>query len=112
MMIGPSQFAWSLGLLPIPLLGALDYCLSLYSGLPSVRLVSLSRVLRSAARFIGQIPKFGHVSSYMLEPGGPSLAPHPTAYRIQGGPHGVAMTIVPCSNLLSRPLTTCLALWR
>lgn len=45
----------------------LDYCLSLYSGLPSVRLASLSRVLRSAARLIGQIPKFGHVSSYMLE---------------------------------------------
>src|SRR6218665_164771 len=45
----------------------LDYCLSLYSGLPSVRLASLSRVLRSAVRLIGQIPKFGHVSSYMLE---------------------------------------------
>src|SRR6218665_3455732 len=45
----------------------LDYCLSLYSGLPSVRLASLSRVLRSAARLIGQIPKFGHVSSYMVE---------------------------------------------
>src|SRR6218665_2597646 len=45
----------------------LDYCLSLYSGLPSVRLASLSRVLRSEARLIGQIPKFGHVSSYMLE---------------------------------------------
>src|SRR6218665_1857841 len=45
----------------------LDYCLSLYSGLPSVRLASLSRVLRSAARLIGQIPKFGHVSSYVLE---------------------------------------------
>src|SRR6218665_2405684 len=43
----------------------LDYCL--YSCLPSVRLASLSRVLRSAARPIGQIPKFGHVSSYMLE---------------------------------------------
>jgi len=45
----------------------LDYCLSLYSGLPSVRLASLSRVIRSAARLIGQIPKFGHGSSYMLE---------------------------------------------
>src|SRR6218665_1166016 len=45
----------------------LDYCLSLYSGLPSVHLASLSRVLRSAARLIGQIPKFSHVSSYMLE---------------------------------------------
>ena len=45
----------------------LDYCLSLFSGLPSVRLASLSRVLRSAARLIGQILKIGHVSSYMLE---------------------------------------------
>src|SRR6218665_1234351 len=45
----------------------LSKLLSIYSGLPSVRLVSLSRVLRSAARLIGQIPKFGHVSSYMLE---------------------------------------------
>src|SRR6218665_544993 len=45
----------------------LDYCLSLYSSLPSVRLASLSRVLRPAARLIGQIPKFGHVSGYMLE---------------------------------------------
>jgi len=45
----------------------LNYCLSLYSGLPSIRLASLSRVLRSAAHLIGQIPKFGHVSSYMLE---------------------------------------------
>src|SRR6218665_1264877 len=45
----------------------LDYCLSLYSGLPSVLLASLSRVLRSAARLVGQIPKFGYVSGYMLE---------------------------------------------
>src|SRR6218665_2799985 len=45
----------------------LDYCLSLYSGLPYVRLASLSRVLRSAAHLIGRIPKFDHVSSYMLE---------------------------------------------
>src|SRR6218665_224660 len=48
-----SQFAWTIAYL--------------YSGLPSVHLVSLSRVPRSAARLIGQIPKFGHVSSYMLE---------------------------------------------
>src|SRR6218665_7520 len=45
----------------------LGYCLSLCSGFPSVRLASLSRVLHSAARLIGQIPKFGHVSNYMLE---------------------------------------------
>ena len=45
----------------------LDYCLSLYSGLPSGRLACLDRILRSAARLIGQIPKFSHVSNYMLE---------------------------------------------
>src|SRR6218665_412213 len=31
------------------------------------RLVCLDRVLRSAARLIGGIPKFGHVSKYMLD---------------------------------------------
>jgi len=41
----------------------LDYCRSLYSGLPSVRLASLSLVLCSAARLIGQIPKFGHAQA-------------------------------------------------
>ena len=44
-----------------------DYCSSLYFGLPSSRIACLDRVLRSAARLIGQIPKYGHVSSYMLE---------------------------------------------
>ena len=43
------------------------YCLSLYSGLPSSRLTILDRILRSAARLIGQIPLFGHVLQYMLE---------------------------------------------
>src|SRR6218665_1875860 len=37
----------------------LDYCCSLYAGLPACRLGSLDRVLRSAARLIGGIPKFG-----------------------------------------------------
>src|SRR6218665_2407827 len=36
----------------------LDYCYSLYAGLPACRLGSLDRVLRSAARLIGGIPKF------------------------------------------------------
>src|SRR6218665_2471061 len=36
----------------------LDYCCSLYAGLPACRLGSLDRVLRSAARLIGGIPKF------------------------------------------------------
>src|SRR6218665_449248 len=45
----------------------LDYCSSLYSGLPVCRLGCLDRVLRSAARLIGGIPKFDHVSKYMLD---------------------------------------------
>ena len=45
----------------------IDYCLSLYSGLPSGRLACLDRILCSAARVIGHIPKFSHVSNYMLE---------------------------------------------
>src|SRR6218665_2048179 len=44
----------------------LDYCCLLYAGLPACRLGSLDRVLRSAARLIGGIPKFAHVSQYML----------------------------------------------
>src|SRR6218665_1477960 len=44
----------------------LDYCCSLYAGLPAYRLGSLDRVLRSVARLIGGIHKFGHVSQYML----------------------------------------------
>src|SRR6218665_961694 len=45
----------------------LDYCCSLYAVLPACRLGSLDRVLRSAARLIGGIPKFRHVSKYMLD---------------------------------------------
>ena len=45
----------------------LDYCSSLYTGLPACRLGCLDQVLRSAARLIGGIPKFGHVSKYMLD---------------------------------------------
>src|SRR6218665_1679489 len=41
-----------------------SYCSSLYAGLPAWR---LDRVLRSATRLIGGIPKFGHVSKYMLD---------------------------------------------
>ena len=44
----------------------LEYRLSLNSGLPSVDLACLDRILCSAARLIGQIPKFSHVTSCML----------------------------------------------
>ena len=43
----------------------LDYCSSLYTGLPQVHLSSIVRVLRSAARLVGSIPRYGSVSSYM-----------------------------------------------
>ena len=45
----------------------LDYCCSLYAGLPISRLSCIDRVLRSAARLIGRIPKFSHISSYMRD---------------------------------------------
>ena len=45
----------------------LDYCCSLYAGLPAVRLGCLDGIMRSAARLIGRIPKYGHVSGYMLD---------------------------------------------
>src|SRR6218665_3532860 len=45
----------------------LDYCSTLYVGLPAVRLGCLERVIRTAARIIGGIPRTGHVSAYMLD---------------------------------------------
>ena len=49
----------------------LDYCSSLYAGLQVGWLQCLDRVLCSAARLSGRIPKCGHVSSYMAT-GSPS----------------------------------------
>ena len=40
----------------------LDHCSALYDGLPAVRIGCIERVLRAAARLIGRIPKFGHIS--------------------------------------------------
>src|SRR6218665_3593211 len=45
----------------------LDCCSSLYIGLPATRLNCLDRVLRSAARLIGRVSKFDHISAYMLD---------------------------------------------
>ena len=45
----------------------LDYCSSLYCGLPQVRLQPLDGVLRAAARMIGGVPKFGHISEFMRD---------------------------------------------
>jgi hypothetical protein len=45
----------------------IDYCSSLYIGLPAGRIGCLERVLRSAARLVGRISKFDHVSAYMRD---------------------------------------------
>src|SRR6218665_1578094 len=45
----------------------LAYCSTLYVGLPAVRMGCLERVIRTAARVIGGIPRTGYVSTYMLD---------------------------------------------
>jgi len=45
----------------------LDYCSAIYDGLPACRLKCLNRVLRTAARLVGRIPKFSRVSWYMRD---------------------------------------------
>ena len=45
----------------------IDYCNSLFVGLPKVRLSPLQSVLNAAARLIARLPRFSHISSYMLE---------------------------------------------
>src|SRR6218665_1565040 len=49
------------------IIARLDYCSSLYAGLPVGRLQLLDQVLRSAACRSACIPIFIHVSSYMLD---------------------------------------------
>src|SRR6218665_1762361 len=43
----------------------LDHCSSLYFGVPATRLNCLDRVLRSAARLIGRVSKFDHISDHI-----------------------------------------------
>src|SRR6218665_1948101 len=45
----------------------LDYCSAIYEGLPTCRVKCLDRVLRTAARLVGCIPRFGRVSGYMRD---------------------------------------------
>src|SRR6218665_2114413 len=45
----------------------LDYCSSLYCRLPQVRLQPLNGVLRAAARMIGGVPRFAHITDYMRD---------------------------------------------
>ena len=45
----------------------IDYCSSIYLGLPRYRLASLQSVLNSAARLIARLPRFSPISAYSLE---------------------------------------------
>src|SRR6218665_2478742 len=45
----------------------LDYCSSLYIGIPATRLNYLDHILHSAARLIGRVSKFDHISAYMWD---------------------------------------------
>src|SRR6218665_2270551 len=45
----------------------LDYCSTLYVGLPALGLGCIERVICTAARLIGGIPRTGDVSAYMLD---------------------------------------------
>src|SRR6218665_2648867 len=45
----------------------LDYCSSIFVGLPGVRMEKLRRVHRAAARLIGGFRKFDHISHFMRD---------------------------------------------
>src|SRR5688572_15420168 len=81
----------------------LDYCCSLYVGLPACRLGCLNRVLRSAARLCGHIPKFGHVSGYNYA-GCASLAPLTAADLVSDHRLGLAVLAGSSPCLSTRPL--------
>src|SRR6218665_1409431 len=45
----------------------LNYCSTLYHGLPACRIGSLNKVLRTAAQLVGHIPKFNQVTEYIRD---------------------------------------------
>ena len=57
----------------------IDYCNSLLIGLPKVRLSPIQSVLNAAARLIARLPKYSHISSFMIN----QLHWHPLSARIQ-----------------------------
>src|SRR6218665_3988229 len=60
-----------------------DCCSAIiYEGLPTCRLRCLDRVLRTAARLVGRIPRFGRVSGYMRDVLHWLLYPQRIVYRI------------------------------
>ena len=67
----------------------IDHCCSILVGLPLGVLGRLDRVMRSAARLIGRIPKFGSVSAYMRD----VLHWLPVAQRI---PYRIAALVSRC----------------
>src|SRR6218665_3548392 len=62
------------------ILNRLDYCSSLFLGLPYVRLRPLDGVLGAAARLIGGVPNFGHIGEFMRDR--PTLHWLPVCQRI------------------------------
>ena len=45
----------------------IDYCNSLFVGVPKVRLSPLQSVHNAAARLIARLPRFSHISTFMFE---------------------------------------------
>ena len=45
----------------------IDYCSTIYAGLPLGRIAQVERVLRAAARLVGGFSKFDHISHYMRD---------------------------------------------
>ncbi len=56
----------------------LDYCNSLYTGMPTYLTAKLQRIQNAAARLVMRLPKFDHISGVMFE-----LHWLPVAYRIR-----------------------------
>ena len=57
----------------------IDYCNSLFAGLPKASISSLQSVMNSAARLIARLPRYSHISTYMTD----VLHWLPVASRIQ-----------------------------
>ena len=74
----------------------LDYCSSLYIGLPLVRTNCLVRVLRSAARLVGGLSRYSHVSRRLDKTAQDKTAQ--TKRRRQNGADTTAQFKVPRQN--------------
>ena len=77
----------------------IDYCNSLYAGLPKVRLSTLQSVLNSAARLIARFPRFSHISTFMMN----KLHWLPTEARIQYK----ILHLLSIELIMARLLSTC-----